>query len=195
MDKSIGARMKKIREDAGLSQKAFGARLQASLPTINRCENGHRLPETALVIRIAEEFNCDLQWLLTGSETSPSGADRVPIVSRVPEDFSSILSDEVKGYLSMPGLPKGTFAIQIRGEEMVPSVRPGDHVIFQRGDVETGRLVVAIDQWGAFLVRRLREVKGDLLLTTDDPQGHALLMEKAEFVGPVLEIIRRVVCD
>lgn len=193
MDKSVGARVKEVREDAGLNQKNFGLQVGVSLPTVNRIENGHRAPDSALAVKIAETFDCDLQWLLTGkgSKASLLGTHGVAILNRIPDDFSDIPDDIISGHLSVPGIPDNSWAIQYQGDEMMPAVKPGDYVLFRTGKVDVGQMAIIADKWKKGLVRRLDESMGDRVLITGDPDYPAQPEENTEIIGPVIEVVRR----
>lgn len=50
-----------------MSQESLGKLLgDLSLPKINRIENGRRMPDVEFLLRLKDEFSCDLNWLLTG---------------------------------------------------------------------------------------------------------------------------------
>lgn len=192
MDKSVGSRIKSVREKSGLNQKDFGRRLGVSLPTINRVENNHRLPDVSLVVRMFDEFGCDLKWLLTGKDDSVEGGESVPIIKEVPEDFSSVSAEETSGHLCLPGLPSNAVAIQATRDEMVPIVRPSDYVIFKLGEVHTGALAVVRDRWKNLLVRRLVEDRGCRLFVAEDPDARALREQDVDLIGPVVDVLRLV---
>lgn len=69
----IGRRIKEVRLAADLNQQKFAERLESSQPTINRLESGSRMPEVYLVKRIAEEFGCNIEWLVNGKGASGIG--------------------------------------------------------------------------------------------------------------------------
>ena len=50
---SIGSRLRKVRQDAGLTQKAFGQLVGVSLPTVNRVENNQRSPDSEFLVEIS----------------------------------------------------------------------------------------------------------------------------------------------
>ena len=64
--KEFGSRMKQVRLNVGLSQIEFAERIETSQPTIVRLEAGSRQPEAYLVKMIAEQFRCNVEWLLSG---------------------------------------------------------------------------------------------------------------------------------
>lgn len=64
--REFGARLKLIRKRQALTQEQFAEKIGYSQPTITRIESGKRMADAYLVKRVAEEFRCDVAWLLTG---------------------------------------------------------------------------------------------------------------------------------
>ena len=63
----ISNRIKQLRKELGLSQKAFGDKLGVSRDVINNIDNG-RVEPTELIIKvICREFNASYEWLKNGS--------------------------------------------------------------------------------------------------------------------------------
>lgn len=66
--KTLGDRIRLVREKAGLSQEAFALKLAVTPATVNRYEKGHRVPGADFLTQLVSEFKCDPGWLLTGEE-------------------------------------------------------------------------------------------------------------------------------
>lgn len=66
--KTLGDRIRLVREQAGLSQEAFAAKAAVTPATINRYEKGHRVPDADFLNQLVIEFKCEPGWLLTGEE-------------------------------------------------------------------------------------------------------------------------------
>lgn len=84
MDKFFSERLIQARTQAGYSQKKAAEILGITPVTMNRYEKAHREPERGLLIKMAELYNCELNWLLTGADTvaeSPATYDPIPRLS------------------------------------------------------------------------------------------------------------------
>ncbi len=68
--KHFGKRLKKVRIHFGCSQQEFASRLNTSQPTIGRLEGGCRAVEGYLILMVAEQFGCNVEWLVTGEGES-----------------------------------------------------------------------------------------------------------------------------
>lgn len=66
---AFGARLQTLRKKTGLTQAEFAARIGLVQPSIVRYEGGKQLPNVYIVMKVVEEFQCDLAWLIFGDET------------------------------------------------------------------------------------------------------------------------------
>ena len=82
--------LKYLREKKGLSQKQLGAKMYVSHSTIARWENGSRLPDAAMILRLSKFLGTDANKLLQLAAQS----DETPNVIMV-DDNSVILSDSL----------------------------------------------------------------------------------------------------
>lgn len=60
-----GVRLRELRGQLGLTQKAFAAKLGISLPYLNQMENNHRPVSAAVVLALVQEFGLDVSNLTT----------------------------------------------------------------------------------------------------------------------------------
>jgi transcriptional regulator with XRE-family HTH domain len=59
-------RLRKVRKTLGLNQDTFCAGMKISKPTLVRYESGDRKPGSDFLSILADEFNVDMNWLITG---------------------------------------------------------------------------------------------------------------------------------
>ena len=55
--------LRKLREEKGLSQKQLGKQMFVNHSTIARWENGSRLPDAAMILRLANHLGVDANTL------------------------------------------------------------------------------------------------------------------------------------
>ena len=75
MNSSFSETLRKLREERGLSQKQLGKQMFVNQSTIARWENGTRLPDAAMITRLAKCLGVDanaLFQLVAQSEGSPN---------------------------------------------------------------------------------------------------------------------------
>lgn len=66
---TIGKRIKALREDADMSQKALAQRSGITEATLSRYENDLREPKATALIKLAAELNTSTDFLLGKTET------------------------------------------------------------------------------------------------------------------------------
>ncbi len=89
-DNIFAENLRYLREKKGLSQKQLGAKMYVSHSTIARWENGSRLPDAAMILRLSKFLGTDANKLLQLAAQS----DETPNVIMV-DDNSVILSDSL----------------------------------------------------------------------------------------------------
>ena len=192
MDDSIAERIKSVRKKCGLNQREFGRKLNVSLPTVNRIENGHRTPDAELIKKIWDLFGADLKWLLTGQKEQSFKGDSVsiPLLKKIPRSFDEIQGDSIEGYLSLPSLPEDCMSVRLVSEEMAPLLRVGDFVIFRKGEIADGDLGLLRDEGGKGRVRRYRHDDGGCWIA-ENPDYPPLREEGGNrAVGPIVQVVR-----
>ncbi len=80
--------LRKLREEKGLSQVQLGKKLFVNHSTIARWENGTRIPDTSMIIRIADCLELDPITLIQNAAQDDDTPDVIMV-----EDSSIILSD------------------------------------------------------------------------------------------------------
>ncbi len=65
---ALGQRLRVARLAAGLTQQAAAARLGWSQPNVSQLEAGQEMPSAARLARLAELYQRDPGWLLTGRD-------------------------------------------------------------------------------------------------------------------------------
>ena len=88
MNNLFAKKLRKLREERGLSQKQLGQKLYVNHSTVARWENANRLPDAAMLLRIAGCLEVDINSLLQLAAQS----DESPNVIIV-DDSKLILSD------------------------------------------------------------------------------------------------------
>ena len=89
-DNIFAENLRYLREKKGLSQKQLGAKMYVSHSTIARWENGTRLPDAAMILRLSKFLGTDANMLLQLAAQS----DESPNVIMV-DDNGVILSDSL----------------------------------------------------------------------------------------------------
>lgn len=88
MKNNFAETLRKLREEKGISQSQLGRKLFVNHSTVARWENGTRLPDTTMILRIADFLGVDANTLFQSAAQS----DESPNIIMV-EDNKVILSD------------------------------------------------------------------------------------------------------
>lgn len=83
--KTIGERIRIVRESKNRSQEEFALDTAVTNVTISRYEKGHRVPDADFLNRLVGLYGCDPGWLLTGKGEMKS---QPGTVSTAPESYS-----------------------------------------------------------------------------------------------------------
>jgi transcriptional regulator with XRE-family HTH domain len=65
-DVSIGGRIKKVRQDAGMGQQEFASSIGISANYLSEVESGKKEPSTPIILLIETRYAISEGWLLTG---------------------------------------------------------------------------------------------------------------------------------
>lgn len=79
--KLIGQRFKKFRKDNKITQEDLSDVVTPVV--ISRIENGHRLPNSEILLHIANKYNADINWILTGHTTKKSSTGNAELAAKM----------------------------------------------------------------------------------------------------------------
>lgn len=187
-DDVFGARLRLIRKRSGLTQKEFCVQLGIGVATIQRLEQSEHWPHEELLVKLMTKFGCDPGWLLTGRGL-PAGKECVPVF----KDFETYGDDSaVIGQVCLPGVPSSGFAVQIMGDDMMPTVRNGDYVIFQDVEQAEGDVVLFGNQWKELRVRRVSFMNGAELIADHPEMPPIKVGGNVAILGKVSQVLRHI---
>ncbi|MBR0303671.1 MAG: response regulator [Clostridia bacterium] len=105
--------LKKLRRDKGLSQQALAEKMFVTRSAVTRWENGSRLPDAAMISRLADVLSVNANVLLSAAAES----DKRPVVimvddNRVILDGSLPILEEIMPNAAVTGFTKPSEAIE-----------------------------------------------------------------------------------
>ncbi|MFH2011709.1 MAG: S24 family peptidase [Pseudomonadota bacterium] len=186
--------MQKVRNDNKLSQRMFAENIGISQSYLSELEQNKKPPSEPILLAIEYRYAIPKDWLLTGEGEKekisgpPSIAEPrapyippipgviplriIPVLGRVPAGFpDQIPEQEIIEYIKCPDGQSGSYALIVKGENMSPTIKDGDYVLFiNNGDIKNGDVIVVNNEWGDSMIKRYREKEGDILLTSDNPE-------------------------
>jgi len=91
--KALGARIRRFREHADLSQSQLGEKLGVSYQQIQKYERGASRLSVETLLRLAKAFNLPVQALLPGGDASEAG-QKSGHVNELRPDYAPLAKDE-----------------------------------------------------------------------------------------------------
>ena len=112
--------LKRLRTEKGLSQIQLGKQMSVSNSTIARWENGKRLPDAAMISRLAEVLGADFNMLLNAAAQSDEHPNVIIVddVKPIVKGGVSVL-EEVMPNATVTGFTKASEAIEFAKENRV----------------------------------------------------------------------------
>ncbi|WP_340689820.1 XRE family transcriptional regulator [Hydrogenobacter thermophilus] len=200
MGRSIGERIRRVREEKGLSQKEFGEAIGKSWRTILRYESGQSVPDEATLIAISRTFGVSLEWLKYGTgdmwlkseEVIQAELIAVPVITSVGAGGFVYTPDHVLVERSKIKA-KSLVAFKVEGDSMEPTIMRGEFVFIEEAtEAEDNKVyLIACEEDNGLKVRRLRKIEGKWWLFCDNPAyPPEALKEECKIVGRVVGIYK-----
>jgi len=178
---AAGKRLRKVRDDLGLSQKSVAKFIGTTQSNYSKIERGSFPPNKAHLILLRDNFKINPDWILYGAtpvflEEAFVEHFLIPIITTFPDTlegkwYQSLRPAAPNDYVFHPALTKSRQLIAVRmpDNSMSPMFSEGDIIIldpalaFEKG-------AAALPQNGSFLVRNVRPLEnGRLLLWPSNP--------------------------
>ena len=204
---SIGLRIKQLRLTKGLTQKAFADSLGIVQGYLSGIERGKKIPSHTLLMALCHVHGVREEWLHGGDDAKfaeltelkghfpAKAAAPVPLLKSIPNGFPDRMREEdLRGYICLPDVAEGCFAIVAGGDYMAPTIRDGDLVIFKPGSATSNRSIVLMsNKWGEVILRRCR-IKGDAVYFAPENAEYAPFHADTgtRIFGTVVDIWRKV---
>ncbi|WIX32543.1 S24 family peptidase [Salinicola sp. JS01] len=196
MNESIGSRIKRMRESAGLSQDSLAKAVGRSKSSVSQWESDATKPKGDALFKLAKALGCSPSWLQEGGDepqavaghalddalaTGPKFEGMAPEISWVQAGawtevcYVDMDPETVKWYPRPPGASAQTFVLRVVGESMLPEYSPGRLIfvdperIAQSGD---DVIAVMIETSEATFKRYLEEPGSGRLLKALNPSWH-----------------------
>jgi transcriptional regulator with XRE-family HTH domain len=89
---SIGERIIQLRTQCGINQSQLAAAIDVSRQAVSKWENGQSVPCAAMMIKLADVLNTDIEYLSTGRSVVPT---RPPVVLETVRTVEKIVEKPV----------------------------------------------------------------------------------------------------
>ncbi len=201
---NFDAFMKRVEKGARIrSQNQLAGALGIHRSAISQAKRKGAVPRQ-WVYKLAEAFDLDANWLMTGrSDPRSIGGDDLIWVPRVEARLSAGGGSFETGSQAKDAMPFSRAQLQglgpaadlvmmeVSGDSMEPGIRAGDTVMIDRSQIAVvagGIFAVGIDD--TIMVKRLEKRPGKLALISDNRAYETVLIDSA---GASVRILGRVV--
>jgi phage repressor protein C with HTH and peptisase S24 domain len=181
LDMSIHDRIRRKREEAGLSQAELGRRVGVSTQAVQQWESTSGVPTAprrGTRKKVAAALGVSLMWLEYGDELpgfvmeeqakyvegAIAGTRSVPVVgfAIATPDQDGYFDDmgyppgAGQGYVRWPTKDKNAYSLEVKGDSMQPRIRPGERIVVEpNSHVSPGDDVVVRTKDGRKMVKQL----------------------------------------
>lgn len=190
-NKALGKRIKTIRKENGLTLLELGKAVGISESTAQRYEDGKiKSVSIDMVRKFSHALNTSLQTLIgwdknTATEsilprTPASHGVRIPVLGRVVAGIPIEAIEEVLDYEEITPEMAATgdfFALQVRGDSMLPTLKDGDVVIVKKQPtVDSGDIAIVLVNGNDATVKEIKESAAGITLI-----GHNVAVYTPQF--------------
>lgn len=203
----ISQRIKQLRRAKGLTQKEFADSLGIVQGYLSGIERGKKIPSYTLLMALCFVYGVSKEWLSGGKDADFAQAlqpnehflsqvtGEIALLNSIEEGFPDKISEKsITGFIRLPDIPQGCFAILADGDYMAPTIRDGDLVIFKPGNnIDNRSIVLMTNRWGEVILRRYRKA-GEEEYFSPENAAYAPFKANADtrIFGIVVDIWRKV---
>ena len=185
-DNIVGERIQSLRKERGMSLDSLGKELGVSKAYISYIERGERQPGRNILVRLADFFNTDIDWMMGRSDIRSSLEEfaiprlqPIPVYSCISCGTGLWVNEQPEAYTGAPDWmlrpSKDYFANPAEGNSMYPTIENGDCIIFEQTENVRYGQIGAFSLNGSYYCKRLEK----------KPDGSFWLMSDNEDYDPI----------
>lgn len=195
--KILAKNLKRLLYKRGKTQVDVIRDLGIKQSTISSWMTGDRLPRMDKLDMLCAYLKCNRSELMeeyTG-ETRDYDAVKIPILGKVAAGKSIEMIEDVLGDVTI-NRPNGAqyFALEIKGDSMLPRIEDGDIVIVRKqDDIESGELAIVSINGDDATCKRLKKYRDGIELISLNPSYGTRFFSNEEIESKPVTIIGKVV--
>ena len=196
-ESSIGARLRTVMAEQGLSYEQLGERLHMNPQTLNRYVLGQREPKIGTAAAMARALGVDPLWL-QGFDVprvpapQPMETSVVPILGIIRAGVPLLAQQDLEGYAAadVPD-PEECFYLRVTGNSMINAgIREGDLVLIRRQETaENGQNQATLDDGDHAPHNRIHDHTPDDILHPQNPNYEPKIIPLRDFETGAARII------
>jgi len=200
---TMGERIKKMREQRGITQSELAEICKVSDKAVSTWENGRNIPRMGAIQRMADYFGVPKSAIIENIAT-PEDAVRIPVLGKIPAGVPLSAIEDIEGWEELsPSMLRGGkeyIALAVKGDSMLPEYRNGDVLVLRKqDDCETGDdCAVMVGNEDATFKRIRRNEKGITLQPLNPAYDPTFYTNKevidlpVRIIGVVVEVRRKI---
>lgn len=208
----IHARIRSVREDLGLTRKAFGTSIGASEAKVQALETGRQRVDHPILEALSRNLGVDTNWLLLGGDNHHSITsicdDFIPIaryaVDAAAGDGALVDSEDQTGFYAFNRSwlerrklsPDQLAVISVRGDSMEPRLADGDLILVDQAQNQIVDGVTYVVRLGNdLLVKYVQRISPDAVSLLSENRRYPPREITLATMGDQAAIIGRVVAS
>ena len=201
--KTLGARLKLLREKSGKTQKEFSDILCVNRVSYTQYENDKRTPTPDTLKKISSIYQVSIDYLLGNSDfplsneiEPPKDSKQIPIIGTVTCGPNGLAYEYIDGTVAIDSSLCGDIrAFHCKGDSMTGlGIFDGDIAIARiQDDIENGELAIVIINGDEGTLKRVRKADSVIVLESTNPEYPPRIFagkeaNKVRIVGKVIEV-------
>ncbi|MEI6101825.1 MAG: helix-turn-helix transcriptional regulator [Eubacteriales bacterium] len=106
LDNGMGGRLRKIREDLGLSREELAEQIQISPRYLAEIENGAKSMSAMTIYKACENLSISADYLLMGRTETADASSITAMLSKLDEKYVGLAEDMLKAFILAIGRSK-----------------------------------------------------------------------------------------
>lgn len=209
---NIGKKLKKLRNEKGLTQVELGRMLNVGPTSIANYESGYSMPDIVSLAKLADIFGVSMEFIASEESYHTDPLNNISV--KFPEPGKKIISVDVLGTVPA-GIPFEAiedvvgseeiqisvaesscdyFALRVKGDSMAPRIRSGDVVICKKQpSVESGEAAVVMVNGNDATLKRVKRSAEGITLVPDNPSFDVKYYSNEEIESLPIVVLGKVV--
>ena len=188
-------KLKELRKLNKITQDKLAEKIGVARSTISMYEVGASEPDIQILTKLANFFNCSIDYLL-GNDKKSQGV-KIPVLGVIPAGIPIEAVEDVLGYEEITPKLASTgefFALKVKGDSMLPDIKNGDILIVrQQEDAENGDTCVIMVNGNDATVKKIKKMESGIMLIPNNSDFETMFFSNEEILSLPVRIIGKAI--
>ena len=188
-------KLKELRKLNKITQDKLAEKIGVARSTISMYEVGASEPDIQILTKLANFFNCSIDYLL-GNDKKSQGV-KIPVLGVIPAGIPIEAVEDVLGYEEITPKLASTgefFALKVKGDSMLPDIKNGDILIVrQQEDAENGDTCVIMVNGYDATVKKIKKMESGIMLIPNNSDFETMFFCNEEILSLPVRIIGKAI--